>query len=161
MIGNRGSARLRRACHGVITFPLETLGFSASNADCSDQRCLHGETNGHHHRHNGNDNLSGIASETNHITGLADDDTLLGGMLTDLLIGGFDNDRLEGGFGDDALWGEEGNDQLFGDAGDDMIDTDVGDDVVHGGARDDDTLHHIGKAGRPPGFATAQSKRGL
>ena len=95
----------------------------------------------------GNDTLSGIAGETNHIDGIAGDDTLLGGSLTDILVGGFGNDRLEGSFGDDALFGDEGNDSLHGDTGDDTIDTGTGNDVVFGGAGDDVIHLEKGTAG--------------
>lgn len=65
------------------------------------------------------------------------DDTVVGGLLTDIIRGGLGNDILIGQAGDDVLEGEEGNDILLGGDGDDILRGGAGADILTGGAGDD------------------------
>lgn len=64
-------------------------------------------------------------------------DTVVGGLLTDIIRGGLGNDLLFGQAGDDVLEGEEGNDILLGGDGDDVLRGGAGADKLTGGAGDD------------------------
>jgi hypothetical protein len=67
----------------------------------------------------GDDNLVGNAITSNRLQGLAGQDILTGGTLTDHLEGQQGNDRLIGGAGRDTLDGGVGNDTLIGGEGGD------------------------------------------
>ena len=84
----------------------------------------------------GNDTLTGYATD-DHLSGGLGDDSLYGESGNDLLDGGEGNDRLYGGNGDDTLIGGTGNDTLNGDAGDDLLLGGEGNDTLNGGAGDD------------------------
>lgn len=61
-------------------------------------------------------------------SGVAGNDSLLGGDDSDLLFGGAGNDTLSGGKGEDKLYGGKGNDTLLGGEGDDLFVWNKGDE---------------------------------
>ncbi len=69
----------------------------------------------------GNDFLQGFDNEHNKLFGLAGNDNINGGNLSDTLNGGLGNDRLTGFDGDDILIGGAGNDRLSDFAGADTF----------------------------------------
>ena len=80
--------------------------------------------------------ISGVEDQER-ILGLAEDDTLTGGAGNDRLHGGDGDDTLTGGAGNDRLHGGDGDDTLTGGAGDDRLHGGDGDDTLTGGAGDD------------------------
>jgi Ca2+-binding RTX toxin-like protein len=109
----------------------------------------------------GNDLGNYIAANTTlgvTISGLAGNDSLVGGTDNDSLIGGADNDSIEGKSGSDTIEGGTGNDTLygggdndtllggtetdylFGEAGSDFLNGDAGNDILYGGTENDTLL---------------------
>lgn len=85
-------------------------------------------------------------TESNQVTGTAEDDLLRGTTAADavdgaegddLLFGYGNADTLDGGDGSDFIDGGNGGDLLRGDAGDDLIVGGNGDDSISGGSDDD------------------------
>ncbi len=88
----------------------------------------------------GNDSFdaSGLGSKiTVTASGLAGNDTLMGGGGQDVLIGGDGNDLVDGAGGADNITGGDGNDTLRGDGGDDSLTGGNGDDFIVGGIGND------------------------
>ncbi|WP_139207494.1 calcium-binding protein, partial [Phytopseudomonas flavescens] len=81
----------------------------------------------------GNDNLTGYATNDSLIGGLGND-TLYGQAGDDVLDGGAGNDYLYGENGDDTLIGGVGNDYLSGGNGHDLLLGGEGNDSLYGGA---------------------------
>ncbi|MDP9140449.1 MAG: hypothetical protein M3O62_06625 [Pseudomonadota bacterium] len=92
--------------------------------------------------------VSGLALErhgTDYLDGVASNDRLQGGGLSDVLRGGTGNARLDGDIsttpaqyqGGDRLGGREGNDELLGWGGNDMLLDGAGDDILQSGEGDD------------------------
>ncbi len=81
----------------------------------------------------GDDLLHGYDDEHNILSGLAGNDRLLGGNLSDTLNGGSGDDRQEGNDGNDTLIGELGDDRLNGGDGNDTLNGGLGDDRLEGG----------------------------
>ncbi|MGZ8190760.1 MAG: calcium-binding protein [Methylococcaceae bacterium] len=65
----------------------------------------------------GDDVIKGYDDESNNLSGLAGNDKLYGGHLSDTLNGGRGNDQLAGNGGDDVLLGKAGNDYMDGGEG--------------------------------------------
>lgn len=68
------------------------------------------------------------------VSGMAGNDTLLGGSGAEIFRGGLGADRLEGNGGADVLFGDEGGDTLLGGDGNDQLFGGAGGDVLDGGA---------------------------
>lgn len=92
------------------------------------------------------ENLTGLGTTTQHLTGNTRDNVIIGGAGDDFLSGltgsdelhgGAGNDSLDGGTSDDALYGDAGNDALDGGTGADFLDGGAGDDALVGGTGDD------------------------
>jgi Ca2+-binding RTX toxin-like protein len=89
-----------------------------------------------------NDQLSGVAGYSSHLSGGGGDDLLQAGSggadgRGDMLEGGSGADTLIGGVARDRLFGGNGNDVLSGGDGDDELDGGNGNDLVQGGAGND------------------------
>jgi RTX calcium-binding nonapeptide repeat (4 copies) len=96
-----------------------------------------------------------LGTETGLVSGMAGDDTMIGGAGfdnfqgnqgndslsggagDDIVVGGKDNDVQSGGDGDDVVWGNLGNDTLDGGNGADQVRGGQGDDSITGGAGND------------------------
>jgi Ca2+-binding RTX toxin-like protein len=83
------------------------------------------------------ENLTGLASTGQTLTGNNADNIITGGAGGDTLTGGNGDDILLGGDGDDFLYGNNGNDFLLGGAGADRLEGGNGDDRLVGGSGDD------------------------
>jgi hypothetical protein len=81
----------------------------------------------------GHDQLTGVRLRPNRLQGLAGNDTLIGGFLTDLLDGGDGHDVLTGSGGADTLIGGPGLDFLDGGEGNDtyIFSPDSGHDLIY------------------------------
>ena len=77
----------------------------------------------------GNDTLTGDATDGNAMVGGGGNDELIGGDGDDVLFGQADNDLLVGGDGDDHLFGGAGDNVFDGGDGDDTLFGDGGSDT--------------------------------
>jgi len=80
--------------------------------------------------------LTGGGSATVQLTisGVDNNDYVLGTANNDVLGGGLGSDTIFGGDGDDLLRGNDGNDELYGGLGNDILKGQNGDDLIDGGA---------------------------
>lgn len=77
----------------------------------------------------GNDYIASTLDEPHHFSGVAGDDTLVGGAFSDRLFGGKGDDLVYGGGGDDIISGgviSTGDDTLYGGGGDDRFELEFG-----------------------------------
>ena len=83
------------------------------------------------------ENLTGLGTTTQRLTGNTLDNIIIGGAGDDFLSGLTGSDELHGGAGNDALDGGTSDDILHGDAGSDSLTGGTGADDLFGGDGDD------------------------
>lgn len=83
------------------------------------------------------ENLTGLSSTGQSLTGNALNNAIQGGAGADRLVGLAGNDQLRGGGGDDFVDGGAGDDFVYGDAGRDQLFGGSGVDTLFGGADND------------------------
>ena len=83
------------------------------------------------------ENWTGLGDQSNRMFGMAGNDFLAGGQLSDTIDGGDGGDNLYGYAGNDNLIGGNGNDNLYGSDGDDTLSGGKDNDYLSGGAGND------------------------
>jgi Ca2+-binding RTX toxin-like protein len=93
------------------------------------------------------DTLTGNATASTTIFGMAGNDTLIGGSASDILNGGDDDDTLNGAGGADILDGGSGTNTLNGGTGNDLFLGGSGADACNGDGDTDTVSYAVGAAG--------------